>query len=401
MVSKHRVKRTPVYITVAGYSIGLYALTYVDYFAVALGTTPFLQSILVSVRNLGGTMLQLIWGALSDKRGRKTFLMYGFLVYGVTSISLLAISSPVMLILLVIVQSLLGSTVIPVWNALLGDYSIRRTRGAFIGEVTAFGTVAAVFAILLIGYVSDLVPGELNQYFVPFSVAAFCFFLAAVSSRRITEQMKPVTSTVTLREAVLKDSRFTKFLWINGFYRAVMALAWPLFAFVTVDVVGATKFQMSIIWAIHMFIGALSQKYGGILSDRIGRRKSLFWFHLPFFMVSLLYGIADNWLFLVTASFFGGFGMGAGTVALNSYILDCAHEEKRASYTALNNLVFGITSFLASIASGAAAEHFTGTMGLIPTLHVMLLTISVLRFCSVFLYLKTDETLYPIGAKST
>ncbi|MBU7023267.1 MAG: MFS transporter [Theionarchaea archaeon] len=395
------MKRTPVYITVAGYSIGLYALTYVDYFAVALGTTPFLQSILVSVRNLGGTMLQLIWGALSDKRGRKTLLMYGFLVYGVTSISLLAISSPVMLILLVIVQSLLGSTVVPVWNALLGDYSIRRTRGAFIGEVTAFGTVAAVFAILLIGYVSDLVPGELNQYFVPFSVAAFCFFLAAVSSRRITEQMKPVTSTVTLREAVLKDNRFTKFLWINGFYRAVMALAWPLFAFVTVDVVGATKFQMSIIWAIHMFIGALSQKYGGILSDRIGRRKSLFWFHLPFFMVSLLYGIADNWLFLVTASFFGGFGMGAGTVALNSYILDCAHEEKRASYTALNNLVFGITSFLASIASGAAAEHFTGTMGLVPTLHVMLLTISVLRFCSVFLYLKTDETLYPVGAKST
>lgn len=387
------MNRKPMYITVAGYTIGLYSLTtYLDYFAVALGTTPFLQSILVSVRNLGGNLLQLLWGVLSDRRGRRKFLLYGFLVYAVTTASFLCISSPVTLIAIVVVQSLLGSMIIPVWNALLGDYSIRKTRGSFIGEVTAVGTIAAVFAILMVGYTSGFIEDELRQYLVPFTVAVFCFLMAAVSSQRIEERMKPTTARAALKETVLNDKKFKTFLWVNGAYRGVMALAWPLFAFVTVRIIDATKFQMSIIWAVHMFIGALSQKYGGRLVDRIGRRKSLFLFNFPFFMVTLLYASADHWLYLVGASLFGGFAAGAGTVAMNSYILDCAHEENRASYTAINNLVFGVTSFCSSLTSGIVAEYLTGVMRLVSTLHVMLYIITVFRIGVSFLYLRVEET---------
>jgi MFS family permease len=388
------VNRKPVYITVAGYTIGLYTLTtYLDYFAVALGATPFLQSILVSVRNLGGNLLQLLWGSLSDKRGRKKFLLYGFVVYAVTTMSFLFISSPVTLVIIVVIQSLLGSTIIPVWNALLGDYSIRKSRGSFIGEVTAVGTISAVFAILLVGYGSGFIEDELNQYLLPFIVAVFCFFLAAISSQRIEERMKPMTSDITLKEALHNDTRFRTFLWINGVYKGIMALSWPLFPFVTVKIIGATKFQMSIIWAVHMFFSAVSQKYGGALSDRIGRKKSLFLFSFPLFMVTLSYAVADNWLYLVAAAFFGGVSTGASTVAMNSYILDCAHEEKRASYTAVNNLVFGVISFGSSLSAGAVAEYLTGTIGLVSTLHILLYIFSALRFGGAFLYLKTEEPL--------
>jgi MFS family permease len=173
--------------------------------------------------------------------------LYGFLVYAVTTFSFVLTSSPAVLIGIVVVQSLLGSMIIPVWNALLGDYSIKKRRGAFIGEVTAVGTVAAVFALLLVGYGSDFIEDELKQYVIPFVVAAFCFLLAAASSQRITERMKLKPSDTSFRETVSKDRKFRKFLWINGTYRGIMALAWPLFAFVTVRIIGATKFQMSII----------------------------------------------------------------------------------------------------------------------------------------------------------
>lgn len=390
------MNRKPMYITVAGYTIGLYSLTtYLDYYAVALGTTPFLQSILVSVRNLGGNLLQLLWGVLSDRRGRRKFLLYGFLVYAITTASFLWISSPVTLIAIVVIQSLLGSMIIPVWNALLGDYSIRKTRGSFIGEVTAVGTIAAVFAILMVGYTSGFIEDELRQYLVPFMVAVFCFLMAAVSSQRIEERIKLTTQQATLKETVLNDKKFKTFLWVNGAYRGVMALAWPLFAFVTVRVIDATKFQMSIIWAVHMFVSALSQKYGGRLVDRIGRRRSLFLFNFPFFMVTLLYALADHWLYLAGASLFGGLAVGAGTVAMNSYILDCAHEENRASYTAINNLVFGVTSFCSSLMSGIVAEYLTGVMGLVSMLHVMLYIITVLRIGFSFLYLRVEETVSP------
>jgi len=391
---ERRMNKKPVYSTVAGYFLGFNIMgTYVDYFAVALGTTPFLQSILVSVRNLGGTMLQLLWGSLSDKRGRKKFLLYGFSVYAVTTASFLTISSPYVLILVVVIQSVLGSTIVPVWNALLGDYSIRKTRGKFIGEITAVGTIAAVFGILIVGYVSTFIDDELKQYMVPFIVSVFCFIVAAVSSRRIEERRNSHTTGISLRETLQNDQRFRKFLWIDGTYRGTMALAWPLFAFVTVRIIDASKFQMSIIWALHMFLSAVSQRYGGPVIDKIGRRKSLFLFNFPFFMVTLLYALADNWLYLVSAAFFSGLSAGASAVAVNTYILDCAHEEKRASYTAVSNLVFGIISFCCSLSAGAVADHLVITRGLTSTLHLMLYTISILRFFCAFLYLKTDETL--------
>lgn len=388
------MKKKPVYSTGVGYSIGINVMgTYLDYFAVALGSTPFLQSILVSVRNLGGNLLQLLWGSLSDKRGRKRLLLYGFLVYAVTTFSFLWISSPLTLIGIVILQSLLGSMVVPVWNALLGDYSLKRTRGSFIGEVAALGTVASVFGILVVGFVSNRVEDGTRQYFVPFLVSGFCFLLAAVSSQRITERMKPKTSEITLREVLLNDKRFKKFLWINGIFWGAAALAWPFFAFVTVKVVGATKFQMSVIWAVHMFVSAVSQKAGGTVVDRIGRKKSLFFFNVPLFMVTLLYAVAVHWWYLVIASFFGGFSVGAGSIAINAYILDCAHEEKRASYTAMSNLVMGIISFCSSLMAGIAAGYLTGRVGLVPTLKIMLYSISGLRIAAAFLYLKTEETL--------
>jgi DHA1 family multidrug resistance protein-like MFS transporter len=388
------MNKKPVYSTGVGYFLGMNIMgTYLDYFAVALGTTPFMQSILVSVRNLGGNLLQLLWGSLSDKKGRKKFFLYGFSVYAVTTLSFLWITSPVTLIIIVIAQSLLGSMILPVWNALLGDYSVKKTRGSFIGEVTAVGTIASVFGILIVGYSSRFITDELRQYIIPFLVSVFSFVLAAVSSQRIKEKIRSVSSEITLKEALHNDTRFKKFLMIDATYKGVMALAWPLFAFVTVKVVGADKFQMSLIWAVHMFMSAVSQKYGGLLIDRIGRRRSLFLFNFPLFMVTLLYAVADHWVYLLVSSFFSGFSVGAGTVAVSSYILDCAHEEKRASYTAVNNMVFGIISFFSSLLSGAVATYLTATMGLFSTLQIMLLTFTILRIFCAFLYLKTEETL--------
>ncbi|MBU7048084.1 MAG: MFS transporter [Theionarchaea archaeon] len=388
------MNKKPVYSTAVGYFLGMNIMgTYLDYFAVALGSTPFLQSILVSVRNLGGNLIQLLWGSLSDKKGRKKFFLYGFSVYAVTTLSFLWITSPVTLIIIVVAQSLLGSMVLPVWNALLGDYSVRKMRGSFIGEVTAVGTIASVFGILVVGYSSRFITDELKQYIIPFLVSVFSFVLAAVSSQRIKEKVKSAPSGITLKEALHNDTRFKKFLLIDATYKGVMALAWPLFAFVTVKVVGADKFQMSFIWAVHMFMSAVSQKYGGLLIDRIGRRKSLFLFNFPLFMVTFLYAVADNWIYLLVSSFFSGFSVGAGAVAVSSYILDCAHEEKRASYTAVNNLVFGIISFFSSLLAGAVATYLTATMGLFSTLQIMLYIFTILRILSAFLYLKTEETL--------
>ena len=118
-----------LYLVSIGNSLGLNLLgTYLDYYAIFLGSTPFIQSILVSSRNLGNNILQFLWGNLSDRRGRRFFLFSGFMIYGITTLIFILTRSPFMLIFIVIIQTVLGSMIIPAWNGLLGDLSTRNER---------------------------------------------------------------------------------------------------------------------------------------------------------------------------------------------------------------------------------------------------------------------------------
>ncbi|MFQ6087478.1 MAG: MFS transporter [Candidatus Methanofastidiosia archaeon] len=180
---------------------------------------------------------------------------------------------------------------------------------------------------------------------------------------------------------------------INSIFLGTMALAWPLFPYVTVKVVNATKFQISLIWASFMVTSFIGQKYGGMLSDVIGRRKSLFIFFLPMSLVAFFYAIAQNWYYLLLGSLFGGLSNGAGFIAANTYVLDCAPETKKASYTGFSNLTIGVASFISSLISGVIAQNLSGAIGLEKTLRVMLFIIFLLRILSATFYLRVEETL--------
>lgn len=138
------------------------------------------------------------------------------------------------------------------------------------------------------------------------------------------------------------------------FWAIVSALAGFLFGFDTVVISGAEK-TIEALWgltpsmhgiamAAALYGTTLGAIFGGIPSNRLGRRKTLICIGALYFVSAVWSGLATGvWTFII-ARFIGGVGVGVSTVAAPLYISEIAPPRHRGVLTGLFqfNIVFGI-----------------------------------------------------------
>jgi sugar porter (SP) family MFS transporter len=138
------------------------------------------------------------------------------------------------------------------------------------------------------------------------------------------------------------------------FWSITVALGGFLFGFDTAVISGAEQ-DIQKIWGLnsvqHGFtvsialigtvIGAL---FGGIPSDRIGRKKTLFWIAVLYLVSALGSALSTNWYLFMVFRFVGGLGVGASSVAAPMYISEISPANRRGRLVAMFqfNVVFGI-----------------------------------------------------------
>lgn len=138
------------------------------------------------------------------------------------------------------------------------------------------------------------------------------------------------------------------------FWSITVALGGFLFGFDTAVISGAEQ-DIQKIWGLnsvqHGFtvsialigtvIGAL---FGGIPSDRIGRKQTLFWIAVLYLISALGSALSTNWYLFMVFRFLGGLGVGASSVAAPMYISEISPANRRGRLVAMFqfNVVFGI-----------------------------------------------------------
>ncbi|MFD2100737.1 sugar porter family MFS transporter [Flagellimonas iocasae] len=140
------------------------------------------------------------------------------------------------------------------------------------------------------------------------------------------------------------------------------ALAGFLFGFDTVVISGANQ-PIKEIWGTNWFLGdsiftfhgifimsmalwgtVLGSLLGGIPTDRLGRKKTLFWIGILYFVSAVGSAMAPEAYSFSFFRFIGGVGVGASSVAAPVYISEISTAENRGKLTAMYqfNIVFGI-----------------------------------------------------------
>ena len=164
------------------------------------------------------------------------------------------------------------------------------------------------------------------------------------------------------------------------FWSITVALGGFLFGFDTAVISGAEQAiqkewglsdtiigQMVAMALYGTVIGAL---LGGIPADRLGRKQSLFWIAVLYFVSAVGSALAPEVYSLMIFRFIGGLGVGASSVIAPMYIAEIAPSERRGQLTALFqfNIVLGIlvayfSNYLIGGDGGANWRWMLGTEG--------------------------------------
>ncbi len=156
------------------------------------------------------------------------------------------------------------------------------------------------------------------------------------------------------------------------------ALAGFLFGFDTVVISGANQ-PIKELWHTNWFLGdsiftfhgifimsmalwgtVLGSLFGGIPTDRLGRKKTLFWIGVLYFISAVGSAMAPEAFSFSFFRFIGGVGVGASSVAAPVYISEISTAATRGRLTAMYqfNIVFGILiAFISNYFIGVIFEE--------------------------------------------
>ncbi|MEZ4884318.1 MAG: sugar porter family MFS transporter [Chitinophagales bacterium] len=192
------------------------------------------------------------------------------------------------------------------------------------------------------------------------------------------------------------------------FWSLTVALAGFLFGFDTVVISGADLslqqlwdkgelFHGFVVMASALWGTVIGALFGGIPTDKLGRKKTLFWIGVFYFVSAVGSALAsDPWIFAFFR-FLGGLGVGVSTIAAPAYVAEIAPPHDRGKLVALYqfNIVFGILIAFVSnyLLSGIEVDAWRWMIGVeaIPAFIYTLMVLTVPKSPRWLLTKKNDR----------
>jgi MFS family permease len=384
--------KSAIYCVAIGKDTGHFIVaTYSQIYAVFIRSSPILISIITSLRNLIQLTIQLPFGRLSDKFGRKPFLVIGLFISSLMSFIFPTITDPIVFLVMMIIYSVAFSIFTPSWIAFLGDSSKENMRGSFIGKITTISAIFTMVVFLITGWIVPFISIDyVQEYQIIYSIGGIGFALAGVFCIFLLKETNPQKIEVSqyqkskrefsIRNVLnpLRDnSTFKRFVLVSAFMDFSMSLGWPIFGFIRERYVTPSEF--SFLWAIHLACQIFSLSIGGKLIDKYGKKIGFNGRRVMFF-VPLVLLFAQNWVELSIANFIGGIGYGLYFVTTTAYIIDSAPENSKGMYVGVYQLIMGLATFVGSFSMGVATELLMPSLGKWAAIYTMVMVVMFLRF---------------------
>lgn len=395
----------PLYVRSVVNSLGSGMVSpFMGAYAVKLGASSAEMGWYQSSSNISNNVMQVFWGRLSDKvRRRVPFIIIGTLTMALLWIPMIFVANATQLIILIAVQAVLGSMATPAITALIGDLVPSSKLGRANANINLWTSIGSFIATIASGVLMISIGGTPQEMmFLPLLIATFCGITSCLPMVSIKEKKNGEKLNLTKEFAsdffstlkyARKSPEFVKYCTIAGFFEFSMSICWPLLPRTQVDVLGASMLQIALLSVVQSLLTIIFQGWAGRFTDTVGRKPALILYRFSLITVPIAYAFAPDINVLIAIGAFWGLVTALGQAGITAYLLDISPPEYRGSFTAVFNLVLGMSSFVGSLIGGYLSTYTIDAFGLIVGLQIVYMISMVGRVIGAILYLRLKETL--------
>lgn len=335
------------------------------------GANEFLVGLLIGVYALMQMALQVPFGIISDKIGRKKTMLIGLIVFIIGS---LICSYANDIYTMIFGRLLQGAGAIgAVATAMISDFINEENRGKAMAIMGAF--IGLSFAASLV--LSPLLSAKFGLSSL-FDLSAILSFICIVLLFSVVpkEQVIHHENTKTPLKILLKEKNLALMNLTNCMQKMLMSIAFLSIPLVLVHEFNYPSENLWHVYVSSMVFGFLAMGLSGSLGERKGLSKEILLLGVVFFIIAyVIFAFSSNALFFMVGVviFFVGFNLH------EPIMQSCASKfakvnEKGAALGVFN--AFGyFGSFLGGIIGGYFLHHFSLTM-----LASVLIVLSVVWF---------------------
>lgn len=344
-------------------------------YAENLGATGVWLGIIFAGFSLSRTIFMPIIGRMSDKRGRKGFIVWGLLAYSLISISYIFANDVYSLTVIRFLHGFASAMVIPIAMAYAGETSVKGEEGAQMGKLNTSLFLGVGFGPLLGGMLNASF-GMASLFYAMSGLTAVAFLISLVflpnikKGEDVREQKSVSLGRIILENDTLKGLLI--FRVISALGLGVVYVFLPIFA----AAVNVTSIQIGVLLSLIIFVTALLQRSFGRLADKYNKLLLIMLGSLIAAVSLFLVSLTDNFLELLVVCFFIGLGRAISMPAATAMTVNIGRVIGMGSSMGLFNTAMGIGILLASLISGVIMDtfglkpifYFAGIVGLMGTL---------------------------------
>ena len=329
-------------------------------YAEDLGATGFALGIIMAAYAVSGGLLQPFVGTLSDRHGRKKFLIAGLIMFGLTGYVYTIAGSVTQLVLIRLFHGAGSALIFPIAMAYIIDASAEDTVGKYMGwfNIAIFSGIGA--GPVLGGFFLDLMGKNAGFYAMALlSLISAALVIAILTGRDPSSAPETRVNIFSLFRRMMQSRRVRGILLAR---MSTMIIMVPTFAFLPLLMtrqMGASGSEIGMVIACRTLVNAILQVPFGRLADRWDQNRLLLAGSIIISAGMLLVPFAPSFFGLLFLFAVIGLGEAVSWPAMGALAAKEGKKFGQGSMMGVFNMAMNLGVFIGAMGVGSLVDLFS------------------------------------------